>query len=362
MENRKFRSIAFMEIVVILIFSFIHLNNQGQGNLNVSVTKVNKPDTTDLTNYFYDNAETHDLKVTNLFIGGEITNPGQMSFEGLRLHSVIVKETLLSETGDRFVGAYRYDGYSLLNILNNRKLEKKNKEEFPPIIDMYVQVENERGEKVNISWGEIYYPNHLHEIIIATRVMRIVPSKTKDLWPLPTESKLVFGTDLITERNISSPSKITVLSYPKSFVTVKGMSPVFSPDIKVYKNDELVVTLNKIPENIQQESYHTIFYGRGRGIHSTQPFEGYMLKEVLKPFVQVNRDFLRLGLVLMAAKDGYRGVFTFSEIFNRNDQSETLLIYVPDEKDGGAFRLFPAGDFFSDRAIKAVESIYIFGR
>jgi hypothetical protein len=61
----------------------------------------------------------------------------------------------------------------------------------------------------------------------------------------------------------------------------------------------------------------------------------------------------------MAAKDGYRGVFTFSEIFNRNDQSETLLIFIPDEKDGGAFRLFPAGDFFSDRAIKAVESIYV---
>jgi hypothetical protein len=300
------------------------------------------------------------LNVTNLFIGGEIANPGQMSFEGLPLHSVIVKETLLSESGDKFIGAYRYDGYSLPDILNNCKLEKKNKEEFPPIIDMFVQVENEKGEKVNISWGEIYYPNHLHEIIIATRVMRIVPSKTKDLWPLPTESKLVFGTDLITERNISSPSKITVLSYPKSFVTVKGMSPIFSPDIKVYKNEELVVTLNQIPSNLQQQTYHTIFYGRGRGIHSTQPFEGYMLKEILKEYFPFDQKEIQRGLILIAAKDGYRGIFTFSEIMNRNDQSEILLVYHPDETDGGAFRLFPAGDFFSDRAIKAVESIYIF--
>jgi len=87
-----------------------------------------------------------------------------------------------------------------------------------------------------------------------------------------------------------------------------------------------------------------------------------MLKEVLKPHVQTNRDLLRTGLILIAAKDGYRGVYTFSEVFYRNDQAETLLIFVPDEKDGGAFRLFPAGDFFSDRAIKAVEGIYIFDK
>jgi hypothetical protein len=356
----KKQSIFLFAFLVFLGFSCTEQNKPVQNEQRQSATKSLQADTADLTNYFYDNAETHDLNVTNLFIGGEIANPGQMSFEGLSLHSVIVKETLLSETGDKFVGAYRYDGYSLLDILNNCKLEKKNKEEFPPIIDMYVQVENEKGGKVNISWGEIYYPNHLNEIIIATRVMRIVPSKTKDLWTLPTESKLVFGTDLITERNISSPSKITVLSHPKSFVTVKGMSPVFSPDIKVYKNEEQVMTMNQVPENIQQETYHTIFYGRGRGIHSTQPFEGYMLKEVLKPYVQISRDLLCTGLILIAAKDGYRGVYTFSEVFNRNDQAETLLIYAPEETDGGAFRLFPAGDFFSDRAIKAVESIYIF--
>jgi len=347
-------------LLVFLGFSCAEPNKPVQNDPSQPLVKSLPADTSDLTNYFYDNAETHDLNVTNLFIGGEIAIPGQRSFEGLPLHSVIVKETLLSETGDKFVGAYRYDGYSLLDILNNCKLEKKNKEEFAPIIDMFVQVENEAGERVNVSWGEIYYPNHLHEIIIAVKVMRIVPSKTKDLWPLPTESKLVFGSDLITERNISSPSKITVLSYPKSFVTVKGMSPVFSPDVKLYVNDSLSATISGSPSNIHPQTYHTIFYGRGRGIHSTQPFTGFMLKDMLAPYYPINASGLKMGIVLIAAKDGYRGVYTLSELMNRNDQAQTLLIYAPEETDGGAFRLFPAGDFFSDRAIKAVESIYIF--
>jgi len=33
--------------------------------------------------------------------------------------------------------------------------------------------------------------------------MRIVPSKTKELWQLPETSKLVVANDLLTERNIS---------------------------------------------------------------------------------------------------------------------------------------------------------------
>jgi hypothetical protein len=359
MVLKKIQSIVLSGLLIICGFSCGDKVHQSQKEEIIPPAGSNKPDTSDLTNNFYDNAEDHKLPFTNLVVGGEVSNPGPVSFEGLQLHTVIVKETRLSETGDTFTGAYRYDGYSLFDILNNYKIEKKNKEEFAPIIDLYVQIENEKGEKVFVSWGEIYYPNQLHEIIIATSVMRIVPSKTKDLWPLPVESKMIFATDLITERNITSPSKITVISSPKSFTTVKGLSPVFSHDIRIFENEVLFTTLFQIPAEIQQQTFHAIFYGRGRGIHSTQPFDGYMLKEIVKKYSTFNKQFLQTGLILIVAKDGYRGLFTYSEVMNRNDQSEVLLVYKPDEKDGGVFRLFPAGDFFSDRAIKAIESIYI---
>ena len=89
------------------------------------------PDTSDRTNNFYDNVETYPLPVTELEIAGEIANPGKVDFSKLQKHSVIVKEALLdSAGGNKFIGAYRYDGYSLFDILNTCELKKKNEKDF----------------------------------------------------------------------------------------------------------------------------------------------------------------------------------------------------------------------------------------
>jgi hypothetical protein len=310
------------------------------------------------TNDFYDDAETFSLKGSTLIqAGGEIGNPGDVDITKLPQRSLVIKEALAQDDSNKFVGAYRYDGYSLYDILNNIILKKKNEAEFPPIIDLYVKVENDRGESVVISWGEIYYPTHRHEIIIATKVARIVPSKTKDMWPLPQETKLIVGSDLLTERNISNPVKIAVYAASASYPVNRNLTPLFSPGIKIYNGDKLIEEMVKSPGNASEAEYETIFYGRGRGIHSTTPFNGILLKDVLQPFYTVNRENIRNGLFVIAAADGYRSVYSFSEIFNRNDQAEVLLIEDRQNQDGGAFRLFPAADFFSDRAVKAVSEI-----
>jgi hypothetical protein len=312
----------------------------------------------EVTNDFYDDAETFKLSgTTQIQITGEIGNPGVIDITSLPERSLIIKEALTHGDSNRFIGAYRYDGYSLYDILNHSILKKKNESEFPPIIDLFIKVENEKGESVVISWGEIYYPNHRHEIIIATNVTRIVPSKTKDLWPLPTETRLIIGTDLLTERNIANPVKITVISASVQYPINKDMSPLFSESIKVYDRDKFLKEITKIPASAQKINYETIFYGRGRGIHSTTPFHGYLLKDILESDYTATPELLRNGYLVVASVDGYRCVYTISEVFNRNDQAEVLLIEDPENQDGGIFRLFPAGDFFSDRAVKAVSEI-----
>ena len=325
-------------------------------NLNIAPQVI--PDKTDRNNNFYDNEETYVLPMQELFIAGEIENPGKVDFSKLTKRSVIVKEALLNhDTSNRFIGAYRYDGYSLYDILSDRILKKKNAADFRPIIDLFVEIENSRGEKVLLSWGEIYYPNFLHNVIIATEVMRIVPSKTKDLWPLPTESKLIVGQDLISERNISSPVKITVKSYDRSYKVNRDMSPLVSTQVNVFSGENIIDSFSSIPGTLQKETLHTIFYGKGRGIHSTQPFSGAYLKEYLAGKFKFNQANLRTGLVVCAGIDGYRSVYTFSEIMNRSDQAEIMLVPCPDENDGGKFRIFPSCDFFSDRAVKALSEI-----
>ena len=353
-----------MKYLYLFFFIFLSLISCNQaakqttGNEKKSVAQL--IDSSDMTNNFYDNVETYPLPVRELVIDGEIANPGKVDLTILPVHTVVVKETLLdSAGGDRFVGAYRYDGYSLFDILDKRILKKANISEFKPIIDLYVEIENNKGEKVVFSWGEIYYPNNLHKILIASGVARIVPSKTKELWPLPSESRIVASCDLVTERNIGSPVRITVRSYPHSFTVQQGLSPMYSTRINVYNSSKQVGQIETLPVNLSNATFNTIFYGRGKGIHSTTPFNGVLLKDVLLKNYPLNRENLKSGMICIAGKDGYRSAFSYSELFNRNDQQEFMLIKTKPDEDGGLYRIFAASDFFSDRAIKSVSEIHL---
>ncbi len=348
-------------ILPLLLFGLTACTNKPAAIQDQSAKTSNQTiDSTDMTNNFYDNTETYPLIVKEITIEGEIANPGIADLSKLPKHSVIVKETLLDSAGkDKFVGAYRYDGYSLFDILNDRQPLKKNAEEFNPIIDLYVEIENDKGDKVVFSWGEIYYPNSLHRILIASGVSRIVPSKSKDLWELPTEGKVIGANDLVTERNITSPVKITVKSFPKSFKVIKGLSPIYSDKLRLYKDSRLEGEILADPVDLNEVTYNTIFYGRGKGIHSTLPFSGVVLKDFLLKYYPVTRLNLKSGIMCIASEDGYRCSLSYSELFNRNDQQEFLLVQTEKDEDGGFFRLFPAADFFSDRAVKSINEIHL---
>jgi hypothetical protein len=321
---------------------------------------INAQDKTDKTNDFYDNDTTYNLGTPTLEILGEVANPCKVDFSKLPLRSEIVKEAFLGENGDSvFKGAYRYDGYSLYDILNNIILKKKNEADYRPIIDLYVEIENAKGDKVVLSWGEIYYPVNRYKIMIATKVARIVPSKTKDLWPLPTENKLVVATDLFSERNISSPVKITIKSYTCSIITTKDMKNKYSNEIAIFKNESSVEKIIKYPVGLTENSYSTVFYGRGKGIHGITEFKGVPLKTILSKYITYNKNNIQKSIVVVVGKDGYRCVFTFSELFNRNDFADVLLIKRSNDKEDGAFSVFAAADYFSDRAIKAISEIRI---
>ncbi len=312
-----------------------------------------------MTNNFYDNSATYQLPVKELTIDGEIANPGKVDLSLLPERSVIVKETLLDSTGsDKFTGAFRYDGYSLFDILEKVIVKKSNAEEFNPVIDMFIEVENDKGEKVVFSWGEIFYPNELHRILIAGSVSRIVPSSTKELWNLPETGKIVAANDLITERNISDPVRITVKSFPESFKVVRGMSPMYSPEMLIFRQNEPAARVSRVPEAVRNVTFNTIFYGRGKGIHSTSPFTGAPLKDVITGYIPITRKNIMTGLICVTGLDGYRCAISYSELLNRNDQQEFLLVRSGPGEDGGLFRMFAACDFFSDRAVKSISEIH----
>ena len=312
------------------------------------------------TNDFYDDSPTYFLPYAKkIDVGGEIANPKSIDLKKFPLRSVNVKEVLQNGNLIEFIGAYRYDGISLLDILNDFVIEKKNAGDFKPIIDLYVEIENDKGDKVKFSWGEIFYTAHLHQIIIATKVMHIEPVKNDKYWPIPQESRLVVASDLITCRNISNPSKITVKSLDKHFAVNKGMENMWSDHVIIKVDGEQEEILSELPNEIPNHSYPNIFYGKGRGVHGVTPMIGSELKACIAKHIPLNVHNLRNGMITITALDGYRAAFSVGEIMNRNDHSEFLIIDKNNYDGAGKFSIYPLSDFFSDRAMKAVTEIHI---
>ncbi|MCX6555979.1 MAG: hypothetical protein NTW95_00870 [Candidatus Aminicenantes bacterium] len=309
-------------------------------------------------NDFYDNTPEKALAgALKIEVAGEVANPGFVDLGGLPRRSLIVREARLEKGAIAFIGSYRYDGYSLFDILKEKVVAKKNQAEFRSIIDLLVAVENAKGEKVILSWGEIYYPSALHRVIIADRVAPIIPSETKENWPLPEAAKLVCGDDLVSERNLGAPTRITVFSAPLSLPGKKGQKPLYAANFQVTPAGGQTVAFDPAWFG-QLRVYPAVFYGRGKGFHGIEQFIGCPLKDALKNFFTFDSATLQRGYMVVGSVDGYRVALTCSELFNRNDQAEFLLIDRGQGQDGGRYALFPAPDFFSDRAVKAVGAIH----
>ena len=313
------------------------------------------------TNDFFDNTPSTKLPgILKIEIAGEVANPGTVDLDRLPLRSLIVREARLEKNKIVFIGAYRYEGYSLLDILNDRVAARKHGAGFKPQTDLLVAVENAKGEKAVLSWGEIFYPAVLHRVIIAAAAAPIIPSETKENWPLAGSMKLICGNDMVSERNIDNPNKITVFTAPRNFAGQKGLKPLYAPSFHVFRADGQVVAYDPATVQTEKRIFPSVFYGRGKGFHGINYFSGVLLKDALKLFFAGNRDSLQRGYLIAAAIDGYRVAMSCSELFNRNDQAEFLLIDRGEGQDGGRFAIFPAADFFSDRALKAVSAIHFF--
>ncbi len=318
---------------------------------------ISSVDSSDRTNDFYDNEPTVFLPgPATIEINGEVELPVRVTLADLPVRTLIVKETKLDQEEIKFVGAYRYDGVSMFDILNQVKVVKKNAQEFNPIIDQYVVVYNAAGDSVVFSWGEIFYPVNLHQVLFANAVTRIVPTKSRDKWPLPTVSRLVVGTDLVTERNIPDPVRIVIRSMNVNYRVDRSIK-LWAPEVSLTGMSTAPIIMRELPVGLENQSFEHVFYGRGMGIHGITETKGAGLKDVLSGTLKTNKGLIKNGLIAIAGVDGYRCAVSWSELMNRNDRAEVIMDDRGHDSDGGRFSCLFAADFFSDRAIKSIRTI-----
>jgi len=311
------------------------------------------------TNSFFDDSVTKEFILTTISLEGEVENPGDVDLTSLPIHEVIVKEALKGGEGNtKFVGAYHCSGYSLFDIVNQKTLKKVNKKDFKPFVDLYVVIENDAGKKVVVSWGELYYTKNIHSIILSKSVSSIRPSKINKVWPMPNVPRMIFSNDLFNDRYIENPVKVTVVSYKDDFTKEKEL---YSEEIHLCLDGKEIEKIDNISSDNTFKSIEVIDYGHGMGFKGIQTIEGAPLKfeisEILNEY-KLKPD-LQNSLVVISAKDSYRAVYTLSEIMNRNNGDDFLLIDKEDDPKAGKFRLYSSSDFFVDRCVRSINKIDI---
>ncbi|MBN1387657.1 MAG: hypothetical protein JW965_04375 [Bacteroidales bacterium] len=309
----------------------------------------------------YDNDRAVKLKGNMPYVSGEILNHGQAYVDKLLKRTVVVKEYFPAKRNGKpeFRGAFQYIGYSLSDIVKDYVVSKYNKGEFGLTSDIFVIVENDRGNRAVFSWGELFFTTHNHDIILATHVQPIFPVASDEKWTLPEKTRLVASNDYITVRNIDQPSKIIIRSFPQSFPGSRGLRPLFSPEIEIRgPGNKTTVIDNSMTVNDLRVSHDLVFFGMHKGLRSIDNYTGVPLAEVLRQRFSFTNDDLARGMIAIGAKDAYRVVFSLSEILNRTDMAEVILLDEPDDEDG-RFMVHPGIDFFADRHLKGAKLAYI---
>jgi hypothetical protein len=314
-------------------------------------------------NSLYHQTESTDLVVGSLSIEGEVENPDVVNLDQFYRREVVVKEARFDkESAIEFIGAYRYKGYSLFDLLHPYNHQKKNKETFPPVIDLFLTIENDKGEKVVFSWSEIFHVNNPHQVIIAAEMAPIVPYKKEVDYPKANAWKLVAANDLFAYRMLENPVKITIESFDeKEYKIEKGMKPMYSESVRVVLQNGGDFVIGQNSNEATYTKYYTAFYGMGMGYHPAQYFSGPQLVTFFEDKIDLfDHELIAGSLVCFVGLDGYRTIYSYSELFNRTDQVAPILAVPENSEDGGFYRIFHPADFYADRSVKSLQEIYFF--
>lgn len=314
-------------------------------------------------NSLYHQTAEVSLKPGELSVEGEIKNAGKINLKKYYKREVVLKESRFDiDSGIMFTGAYRYKGYSLFDLLHEYNLDKKNTALFRPQIDAYIKVENSNGESVVFSWSEIFHTTSPHQIIIATEMAPIIPYRVEVNYPVGEKWRVVSAGDLFAFRMLEDPVKITVYSFDrKEYQINRDIRPLYSDAVTVFLEEVKLHTIQPQKDGSPRLTYYSSFFGMGMGYHHANNFTGplltCLLEGVLDPFdARLNRN----ALVCFASADGYRAIYSYSELFNRVDQTAPILAITANQDDGGYYRNFLPDDFYADRSVKALKEMYIF--
>lgn len=264
-----------------------------------------------------------------------------------------------------YLGAYRYHGIPIINILDGIKIKKPADAAFDGPHDIIVQFKSRKGKISKCSYGELVMSKNMFNYILAYKREPIQPAKegdsyTKNLYKKDIKGlKLVIACDIDTTRYLDDVIEINLLlpNYDDSLLpeTKKGKSCLATRVVcisqgKPHTADFLHVQPQAVSNWIQ--------VGHGRGYKGISNAKGFNLKYFLvKNFSPIPHDawFLFVGC------DGYRCVFSYQEIFEHDSGNKLLIAtHINGKPAQGNYMLASTDDFFVDRCVWGLSHILLF--
>jgi hypothetical protein len=134
---------------------------------------------------------------------------------------------------------------------------------------------------------------------------------------------------------------------------------IYSPELTLVTKAGAFI-IGDVASSIEKRTYSDVGYGHGMGFKGNENVSGYLVKDLIAANLKPSPEMLREWIAVGNAKDGYRVVLTLSEIMNRSDNQDVLLVDKKDSQANGRYILYPAADFFADRDVKAIERLELF--
>ena len=311
------------------------------------------------------NAEDHPV----IRISGSVKHSLELTLMDLmRFESVNVR--LNEVTRDtQFHGAFTYTGVPLRTLLEVAVIQKK-KTAFPKPIDLAIIVENRQGQKVALSWGEIFYRNPA-DILVAHTALPVIPHRPcqgchtpeiyeerfSEMTRQVTLPKLVVTDDFYADRCIEEITAITVIDL-QSHKEVQMHKELFSPQVTI-SGDGIQTSSIKNLRSFHHEKLTVKMTGDGKGYHGLRQVEGVSLSEILR---QAGMKNDLDTVVFVSAPDGYRTLLSYGELFLSPRKHRAILADKLGQEPirrNGQFMLITPEDLSADRWVKAVDNIEI---
>jgi hypothetical protein len=329
---------------------------------------------------------------------GAVVHAGKLDaslISGLPTYRHLVK---LAWPNGQYRSSIEVEGYALKDILARADIQKKTDDGFDRPLDTFIIVKGSDGSQALLSYSEIFFAAGAGPILVP-RARLLLPHKHA-LLNSAANDPTVFRSgierdhmDLSSCASCHAGPKPPAISVPRGWLLVVPQDEfggrfveevteiaVRQTGIPVKPNRESAKTKTiEVPEliavdgtrtmltpkrykQLPQHTWSSATFGMGAGFRGYHTFQGADLDAVLRPLLPAGTDPGKLW-VLVTSEDGYRSLFSGSEVFAAPEGKSIMLA---NRKDGatlgagsGLYQIVPRADFYIDRGVVQVKEIRI---